>query len=102
MAPQVGMGNQMPISNQMPMMESTVGIGSPINSFNSIDRTVGTGSVVSMSPPQPAPSSSPCLSIQCMNGGTCNQISPTAAFCICTSKFFGDRCEIGMYKLFFF
>ena len=84
----------------MPMMDITVGIGSPIipgNLFSTMDRTVGTGSqIVGMASPIPTAPPSPCLSMKCLNGGTCNQISPTAAFCICTSKFFGDKCEIGM------
>ena len=72
----------------MRMMDQTVGVGSLINSGNA--NTLGVGS-------QTVRSSSPCQSIQCLNGGTCNQISPTQAFCICTSKFFGEKCEIGLY-----
>ena len=82
MRPQVSFGN-------MGLNEQIVGVGAPISSgiTSTVNRSFGS---------QTVGQSSPCLSIQCLNGGSCNQISPTAAFCICTSKFFGEKCEIGL------
>ena len=83
-----------PISfGNMGIIDQTVGMKSSINSGNS--NTLGVGS-------QTGRSSSPCQSIQCLNGGTCNQISPTQAFCICTSKFLGEKCEIGLHYFFYY